>query len=222
MFKFDSSTAIFLKKAEDDESKSRIVSKEQLMREEEFKAEEEKRKDPINKGMELAKETALNQGQQAEQTSKLLGPRSMVIRWMKDNKGYTDADIQNIESLPYPMTTIWEAAFVAMNASIESGYEDFKKLFDLSLQSYANNPNKEATTYLVKEAAKLQGENLNIPQIMDTLLAAAKGQDVSSDIQSAEIWFGEDYNKSDQFSALLSIAQLQYVDDIDKANIVYP
>ena len=227
MFKFDSSTTILLRKAQEADDKSSsmttddIVNVKDMKSKEQYLKQQKKESDPLNKALDTAQDIATNQGQQAEQLTGYLKERSIVIRWMMNVKGYSEADIKNIESLPYPPTTIWESAYTAMNASIESGVEDFKALFDLSLQSYANNPNKEATKYLVTEAAKLQGEHLNIPQILQGLRQVSKGQDAKSIIENSEWWFGEEFGLSDKYDALLSLAAPQYVDSLDAANAAY-
>lgn len=227
MFKFDSSTTILLRKAQEADDKPSSITTDDIVNVKDMKSKEQylkqqkKESDPLNKALDTAQDIATNQGQQAEQLTGYLKERSIVIRWMMNVKGYSEADIKNIESLPYPPTTIWESAYTAMNASIESGVEDFKALFDLSLQSYANNPNKEATKYLVTEAAKLQGEHLNIPQILQGLRQVSKGQDAKSIIENSEWWFGEEFGLSDKYDALLSLAAPQYVDSLDAANAAY-
>jgi hypothetical protein len=228
MFNFDSSTTILLRKAQETstpESKSLgtddVINVKDYKSKQQYLEQQKKENDPINKALDTAQDIAQNQGQQAEQLTGYLKERSLVVRWMKNVKGYSEGDIKNIESLPYPPTTIWESAYTAMNASIESGVEDFKALFDLSLQSYANNPNKEATKYLVTEAAKLQGEHLNIPQILQGLRQVSKGEDAQSIIENSEWWFGEEFGLSDKYDALLSLAAPQYVDSLDAANAAY-
>jgi hypothetical protein len=138
MFNFDSSTTILLRKAQETstpESKSLgtddVINVKDYKSKQQYLEQQKKENDPINKALDTAQDIAQNQGQQAEQLTGYLKERSLVVRWMKNVKGYSEGDIKNIESLPYPPTTIWESAYTAMNASIESGVEDFKALFDL-------------------------------------------------------------------------------------------
>jgi hypothetical protein len=131
------------------------------------------------------------------------------------SRGYNVNDFINIENSGLPLDTQWDIAKQAIDACIKSGYEDFKKVFDLVQASYLNQRNKVITDKLLELAIELQSKYLDAP-IFNILQRGVEGNPNNELAEVSRAFFRGDDDDSAKFDHALVLAQFQYTDDKEK------
>lgn len=223
-FIFDSSTSILFKKAEEtgDTTKTEttsdptddVVDQKEYVEKAEAAEKLKKQKSLPNKLFKKVDEITEKSKDFTDDAENLVEKEAYVKRWML-SRGYNVNDFINIENSGLPLDTQWKIAKQAMDACIKTGYEDFKKVFDLVQASYLNQRNKVITDKLLELAIELQSKYLDAP-IFSILQLGVEGNANNELAEVSRAFFRGDDEDSAKFDHALVLAQFQYTDDKEK------
>ena len=223
-FSFDSSTSILFKKAEEtgDTTKTEpttdptdnVVDQKEYVAKSEAAEKLRKQKSLPNKFFKKVDEITEKSKDFTDDAENLIELEAYVKRWML-SRGYNVNDFINIENSGLPLDTQWKIAKQAMDSCIKSGYEDFKKVFDLVQASYLNQRNKVITDKLLELAIELQSKYLDAP-IFNILQLGVEGNANNELAEVSRAFFRGDDEDSAKFDHALVLAQFQYTDDKEK------
>ena len=223
-FSFDSSTSILFKKAEEtgDTTKTEpttdptddVVDQKEYVAKSEAAEKLRKQKSLPNKLFKKVDEITEKSKDFTDDAENLIELEAYVKRWML-SRGYNVNDFINIENSGLPLDTQWKIAKQAMDSCIKSGYEDFKKVFDLVQASYLNQRNKVITDKLLELAIELQSKYLDAP-IFNILQLGVEGNANNELAEVSRAFFRGDDEDSAKFDHALVLAQFQYTDDKEK------
>ena len=223
-FSFDSSTSILFKKAEEtgDTTKTEpttdptddVVDQKEYVEKSEAAEKLRKQKSLPNKLFKKVDEITEKSKDFTDDAEKHIEIVAYVKRWML-SRGYNVNDFINIENSGLPLDTQWDIAKQAIDACIKSGYEDFKKVFDLVQASYLNQRNKVITDKLLELAIELQSKYLDAP-IFNILQRGVEGNPNNELAEVSRAFFRGDDDDSAKFDHALVLAQFQYTDDKEK------
>ena len=166
------------------------------------KEEKEEKKDPMKA---LTKMT----GQQAESIMGYEKEKQQIAAELS-GIGVNDADIEYLWSNKnLTPSQILAFARIAKNSTDSSGLaSQFRAWYDLTSQIYYNTANEKMAETVAEEGSKIQGEDVNKP-ILQTLLAAAKGEAHSENLEALNLAFESNPSELNKFKSIYGLAKLQ-------------